>query len=178
MFFFSDWYAIERLLVVGVLAYFSLVVLLRISGKRTLASMNAFDFVVTVALGSTLATALLSKDVPLAEGLLAFALLLFLQYVVTSLSVRFPWVNKIVKSEPTLLFHRGEFLRQAMKKQRVTEDEIMAAIRQGGALNLMNVAAVALETDGSFSVIAEPSTGPGHSRTSLDTVGLDQPPVA
>ena len=52
--------------------------LLRVSGKRTLTRMNAFDLVVTVALGPTLATVLLTKSVALADGLAAFALLIFL----------------------------------------------------------------------------------------------------
>ena len=73
--YFNGWESLLRTLVVGVLAYVSLVVFLRISGKRTLSKMNAFDLIVTVALGSTLATVLLSKDVALAEGALAFALL-------------------------------------------------------------------------------------------------------
>ena len=69
--FFSTWAALGRVLVIGPLAYVALVLLLRISGKRTLTKLNAFDLVVTVALGSTLATVLLSKSVSLAEGVLA-----------------------------------------------------------------------------------------------------------
>ncbi len=68
MFFFDSWSAMGRTVVVGVLAYLALVLLLRVSGKRTLSKMNAFDLVVTVALGSTLATVLLSTSVALARG--------------------------------------------------------------------------------------------------------------
>lgn len=78
----------SRVLLVGVAAYAGLV-LLRVSGKRTLTKMNAFDLVVTVALGSTLATVQLTKSVALADGLAAFALLIFLQYGLMWLSVRF-----------------------------------------------------------------------------------------
>jgi uncharacterized membrane protein YcaP (DUF421 family) len=67
--------------------------------------MNAFDLVVTVALGSTLATVILSKDVALAEGLLA--LLFALQWVVAWGSTRSQWVSELVKSEPQILYHRG-----------------------------------------------------------------------
>ncbi len=73
-------YGLLRILIVGPLAYILLIVILRTSGKRTLSKLNAFDFVVTVALGSTLATVLLSKDVPLIEGVLAFAVLAILQF--------------------------------------------------------------------------------------------------
>jgi len=152
-FLFDDWRGLWRTLLVGVLAYIALVTLLRISGKRTLAKMNAFDFIVTVALGSTLATVLLSKDVALAEGVLAFMLLIALQFSVAWLSVRSPWVEALVKSEPTLLLYRGQFLRPAMKRERVSKAEIEAAVREQGVADPAAVAAVVLETDGTFSVI-------------------------
>ena len=80
---FDEWSNLLRTLIIGVPAYIALVFSLRISGKRTLSKMNAFDLVVTVALGSTLATVLLSKDVTLAQGVLAFGLLIGLQFAVT-----------------------------------------------------------------------------------------------
>lgn len=79
--FFDSWESILRTLIISVLAYGSLVVILRISGKRTLSKMNAYDLIVTVALGSTLATVLLNKDVALADGVLTFILLISLQYL-------------------------------------------------------------------------------------------------
>ena len=75
--FFHNWEEIVRILVVGPLAYAALILMLRVSGKRTLSKMNAFDLVVSVALGSLLATILLSKDVSLAEGIAAFSMLIF-----------------------------------------------------------------------------------------------------
>jgi uncharacterized membrane protein YcaP (DUF421 family) len=84
--FFNDAFNLLRVVIVGTLAYLSLV--LSVSGKRTLSKMNAFDLVVTVAIGSTLAMVLLSKDVTLADGVVAFTLLIGLQYVITWLSVR------------------------------------------------------------------------------------------
>src|SRR5690606_29068465 len=111
-------------------AYAGLVILLRTSGKRTLSKMNAFDLIVTVALGSILATILLSKDVALAEGMTAFGLLIALQFVVTWSSVRFGWVRRLVTGEPTLLLHAGSMLPQAMRRSRVTEDEVRAAVRE------------------------------------------------
>lgn len=151
---FDDWFGLIRIVLIGVPAYVALVLMLRVSGKRTLSKMNAFDFVVTVALGSTLATVLLSKNVALAEGVLAFALLIALQFVITWLSVRSKIVDRLVKSEPTLLWHHGEFLRGTMKSARVTESEILTAARSQGQAAMENVAAVVLETDGTFSVIA------------------------
>ncbi len=152
--FFEDWNGVVRVLVVGVCAYLSLLVLLRGAGKRTLAKLNAFDFVVTVALGSTLATVLLSSDVPLVNGVVAMAVLVAMQFLVAWLSVRSRTVERLVKSEPTLVFRHG-FLHTPMRRMRVTEDEIGQAARAAGKAGLDEVAAVVLETDGSLSVLAQ-----------------------
>lgn len=85
--FFDDLHGLLRVAVVSPLAYAAMVFVLRIAGKRSLAKLNAFDLIVTVALGSTLATVLLSEDVALAEGVLAFAALATLQWLVSRLSI-------------------------------------------------------------------------------------------
>jgi uncharacterized membrane protein YcaP (DUF421 family) len=107
---FDSGAGLRRVLLVGTLAYVALVFLLRISGKRTLTKLNAFDLVVTVALGSTLAT-VLSNSVALVEGVLALGLLIFLQYAIAWLSVRSPGFQRLIKAEPTLLLHLGRFPR-------------------------------------------------------------------
>lgn len=161
--FFNSWTDLGRVLGVGVLAYGGLVLLLRVSGKRTLSKMNAFDLIVTVALGSTLATVLLSKEVALAEGMLAFALLISLQFAITWLSVRSTRISGLVKAQPALLLHRGEFLRSAMKWERVTEEEIRAALRAQGITMVSDAEAVVLETDGTFTILTQAARGPGSS---------------
>ena len=106
--FFDSGSALIRTLVIGSLAYVALVILLRISGKRVLSKWNAFDFVVTVAFGSILATALLSKDTTLAQGVLAIGLLVGLQWGITFLSVRLINVERLVKAQPRLLLFQGQ----------------------------------------------------------------------
>lgn len=153
--FIDGWYPIVRVLIVGTLAYAGLVAVLRVSGKRTLSKMNAFDLIVTVALGSTLATILLSSRVSLVTGLVALGLLAALQYLVAWASVRSATVRHLIKAEPRLLFHDGSYLHAAMRAERVTEEEIMQAMRNMGASSLEDVAAVVLETDGTLSVIEQ-----------------------
>jgi uncharacterized membrane protein YcaP (DUF421 family) len=153
--FFDNWQALARTVIIGVSAYIALLILLRISGKRTLSKMNAFDFVITIALGSTLATTLLSKDTALAEGVLALALLVFLQYVVSWLSVRSKFISGLVKAEPKLLYLRGDYLRSAMKKERVNDEEILQAMRNQGIGDTQDAEAVILETDGTLNIIKQ-----------------------
>lgn len=152
--FFNSWAGLARIVVVGTLAYVGLVLVLRVSGKRTLSKMNAFDLVVTVALGSTLATIILSKDVALAEGILAFIILVSLQFIVTWSSVRSRTISQLVKSDPTLLFYRGTFLHGQMRRMRVVEDEIIAAVREQGIASMEGVEAVILETDGTIAAVS------------------------
>ena len=165
--FFDDWFGLLRVLVVGTLAYAALVGILRVTGKRTLAKMNAFDLVVTVALGSTLATVLLSEDVALAEGILAFSLLAGLQLSVAWTSVRSERFRELIKSEPRLLVSKGQILRSAMRDERLTEGEILSALRSEGYAGREEIEAVVLETDGSFSVIGTPKEGRGAALEKL-----------
>ena len=151
--FFQSWHDIWRVLVVGVCSYVGLILFLRLSGKRTLSKMNAFDLVVTVALGSTLATILLSREVSLLEGLTAFAILIFMQFGVAWLQLHVPAFHKIVKSEPRLLYYRGRWMENAMRGERVVRNEILQAIRSAGNASLESIEAVVLETDGTFAVV-------------------------
>ena len=150
---FDGWDPILRILVVGSAAYAALVLVLRASGKRTLSKLNAFDLVVTVAIGSTFSSILTSKGLALAEGVAALALLVGLQFVVTFLSVRSAGFDRLVKAEPTLLMRDGEPLLGVMRRERVTQDELRAAVRNSGGRDLQDAAVVILESDGSLNAI-------------------------
>ncbi|MBS3850124.1 DUF421 domain-containing protein [Devosia sp. BSSL-BM10] len=150
--FFQDMQDIVRTLIVGTLAYIVLVLFLRISGKRTLAKLNAFDLVVTVALGSTLSAILLQESISLAEGAVALALLIFAQFLVTFFSVRSSRFAQIVRSEPTLLAKDGRFCQSALTSQRVTRDEALSVVRAQGGRDIADVQFLVLESDGSISV--------------------------
>jgi len=150
--FFQNWQGIVRTVIVGLLAYATLVAFLRISGKRTLAKLNAFDLVVTVALGSTLSAILLQESVALAEGATALALLILAQFAVTYLSVRSPAFAGAVRSEPALLARDGAFCEAAMRRERITKPEALSAVRSSGGRGIENVESLILESDGSISV--------------------------
>ena len=91
MTFFDSWTSLGQTALHALMAYAALILFLRTSGKRTLAKLNAFDLVVTVALGSTLASIVTSDRLPLANGVLALAMLIALQYVVAWATLRAAW---------------------------------------------------------------------------------------
>jgi uncharacterized membrane protein YcaP (DUF421 family) len=173
--FFDSWPVLGRTLIVAVLGYLVLVLFLRISGKRTLSKWNAFDFIVTIALGSTLASLLTSKNVTLAQGALALALLIGFQFAITWLSVRFGWLRRLVKAEPTLLLRDGCILHEVLRDQRVAESEIRAAVRAKGIGALEDVRAVVLETDGTFSVIRNIETDKCSALADVPGIGSSKP---
>lgn len=145
--------AVGRTLLVGLLAYGALVGMLRVSGKRTLSQLNAFDLIVTVALGSILATILLSNDTSLVQGLVAFAVLAGSQFAITWGSRRSERLARAVKSEPAALLYRGRMLRDQMARERVLETELLAVLRANGFGDPSEVDLVVLETSGRFSVV-------------------------
>lgn len=167
--FFSDSSSLLRILIVGTLAYALVVLVLRVSGKRSLSKMNSFDFIVTVALGSVLGSILTSPDIALLDGILAFSLLVFLQFLTSWLAFRSDWFSSLIKATPTLLYYRGHFDELAMRKERVPKKEILQAVRSSGYQSLEEVAAVILETDGTFSVLSQSSNSEG-TETSLQNV--------
>lgn len=164
---FDSWSDLARVLAVGASAYVTLVVVLRVAGKRTLAKLNAFDLIVTVALGSTLATILLSADVSWSEGAVALALLAGLQVVVAATVAHWPRTRLAVTSRPTLVFADGRPLSDVLVEQRVSMADIRQAVRSSGSGDLSGVAAVVLETDGSLSVISSAKIG---DRSALEEV--------
>ena len=157
--FFDSADGLVRVLVFGVAAYAALVVLLRTSGKRTLAKLNAFDLVVTVALGSTLATVLLSPDVALAEGVLGLFTLVAAQFTVAWSAARWPRVARAVKAEPAVLVWQGAVIESELRRHRVAPEEVRQALRQRGIGSLDAVAALVLETDGTLSVLTDIGAG-------------------
>ena len=142
-------------IILGSIAYLAIIFILRLSGKRTLSKWNSFDFVVTIAFGSILSSILLSTKDSFGVGILGFALLVFFQYLLTWISTRSSVIQKLVKSEPTLLLYKGKFQYDALKKERVTQGEVLAALRTNGIGAIEDADAVVLETDGSFSVITD-----------------------
>lgn len=173
---FGDWGAVGRIVVIGTLGYLALIALLRVSGKRTLSKMNAFDFVITITLGSTYATLLISDTVPLVEGVVALALLVGLQWLVSTIYVRSEWFESVVKGRPQILYWRGDYLEDVLRRERITREEIQAAMRASDVSDHERAVAV-LETQGDLTVMTIDETDSPHAMervkgdTSIDGSG-------
>jgi uncharacterized membrane protein YcaP (DUF421 family) len=156
---FSGWGELLRMGVAGLGGYVTLLLLLRATGKRSLTKLTAFDFISTVALGSMVATTILSNNVPLDKAILGFVLLFGVQKLVLWLSTKSHRFRELVTAHPTLVFCRGEMLQEVMEQHQLTETEVLAAIRNHGHHSLEGIEFVIMEQDGSFSVIPRSATG-------------------
>ena len=116
--------------------------------------MNAFDFTVSVALGSILSSVVLNKQISLSEGLTALALLIGMQFLLSQLSLRKPWFREMLTSDPQLLCYKGVYIRSAMKKARINREDIYQAARNQGIQTMDEVSFVVLESNGKLSIIS------------------------
>jgi uncharacterized membrane protein YcaP (DUF421 family) len=160
---FDSSFEVFRVAVTGAVIYIVLIVVLRLSGKRTLAKLNAFDLVVTVALGSTLATVLTSADVSWSESITAIVMLVVAQFLVAWGSTRWRAVRQVAKSAPATLLRDGCVDHAALDANRITISEVEQAVRMAGYGSLDRIAAVVLETDGTFSIVSVDRAGDGSA---------------
>ncbi|MCD7058738.1 DUF421 domain-containing protein [Pelagibacterium xiamenense] len=150
---FDDWASLEQIVIKAVVGFASLVALLRIAGKRSIAKLNAFDLVLVFTVGSILATTILNTQTTISEGLLALGMLVGLQWLTAWLATRSAAFRGLIKSEPTLLVYEGKLLRANMRRERVADIEVQAALRQQGVHDISQVKAVVLETEGDITVL-------------------------
>jgi len=164
-----------RVLISAPIMYLTIVLAIRLSGKRATSQMNNFDWIVTVAIGSLVGSGIVLKGVTVIESVAAIVMLLILQWILTKTVLHSKWLSKIVKAKPVVLLDRGVFLEEAMRRERVTKREVMSAIRQNGLVDPDQVQWVILETNASFSVIAK-GANQDHIRALEDVDGIDAVP--
>jgi uncharacterized membrane protein YcaP (DUF421 family) len=150
---------IIRIIIVGISAYLAIVLILRVSGKRTLASMSAFDFVIAVAVGAVFGRTLTTKNLSISEALTAFILLAVLQFIFAYFEGKSKVFKNIFNTSPTLLFYNGKFIQKNLRKERLDESKVISAARKKGFGSMDDVAAVILEIDAQLSVIGKSNEG-------------------
>jgi uncharacterized membrane protein YcaP (DUF421 family) len=157
----SSWGEVGRVAAFTVIGYSAVLLGVRLAGKRSIAKKNASDFIVTVAIGSSVAAMILTETVSLVEGLAAVGTLVVLQFFVVTLSTRWNTPRRAIEGKPALMLYDGKLLAERMRHEEVNVSEVYQAIRNSGIGRIEDVLAVVLEVDGTFSVIRqgqEPAT--------------------
>ena len=140
-------------LVDAVLALLAVVLVVRVVGLRSFAKMSSFDFAVTVACGSILASVLIDPDRSFVHGALTIGALLGVQWLIAQGRQRSARVRALFDNEPLLLMRDGRMLEANMRVGRITESDLRAKLREANVLEMTSVRAVVLETTGDVSVL-------------------------
>jgi uncharacterized membrane protein YcaP (DUF421 family) len=167
---FRSWDAVLRVALSAVAVYVLVVAALRLIGARALAKMSAYDLIVSIALGSLIASVPLSTAISVADGATAIITFLVLQELTRYLQSRYRAAHHLVRERPHLVVWDGKFIEDRLERIDASADEVRAAIRQAGLMSVDDVQAVVLENDGAWSVMRR---GEASNLSALD--GLDIP---
>lgn len=158
----ASWSTLGWTVVNAVLVYVAVIVYTRVAGLRSFAKMSSFDFAMTVAIGSVIATTVASASVSAVQGIVAIGALYVLQIGVAIWRSRTQG-SSAVDNTPLLLMAGDRVLHDNLRRGRVTPEELRAKLRESNVLHYGQVRAVVLETTGDVSVL----------HTSDDDVPLD-----
>ena len=130
------------------------ILLVRVNGLRSFSKMTNFDFVMTVAVGSTLSwSGTSSRWSEFGQALVVLATLFLVQFSIAWIRKRSKPVERLLQNEPVLLMRGGEFIEPALRSSRVAKSDIYAKLREANVLEMKSVRAVVLETTGDISVL-------------------------
>lgn len=144
---------IVRIIGSATLVYIIIIIYIRLMGKRSMSQLNNFDWIVTVSIGSILASTVILEDVTVPEGALSVLILMILQFAATKFMYYSEHFREVVKATPQLLLFEGELIEENMRKERILKPEVYAAIRRNGYKSVKQIYAVVLESNSEISVI-------------------------
>lgn len=156
----TTWHAVAMSLVRALGIYAAVIVYTRLAGLRSFSKMSSFDFTMTVAVGSLVASTILSNDPPLFLAAVALAWIYALQLAVARLRIRSATVRNLVDNQPVLLMENGRMLEDNMRASEITRADLFAKLREANVLRLEQARAVVLETTGDISVLHAPDDDP------------------
>lgn len=161
--FWDGWEPVVHSAVMVICGFLALVLILRVSGPRTMAKMTPLDFIVAVTIGSAFGRTLTATTVPVAQTVVVLVLLVGANWLFAALRARSSRVRTLLDNPPILLYYRGEMQTRAMRSHRLLEEDVHTAARQAGKGSLAGVAAVILQQDGTLGVIGDDDLGDGSS---------------
>ena len=158
MLFFDSIDKLGRIVVTAVMVYVLIVIITKVSGKRSTSQLNNFDWIVTVMIGSLGASTILLKDIPFIEGASSIVALYVMQFLVTKYASISPEFSSFILSEPRIVFYQGQFLPDAMRAERLTRQEIECAMRSEGVNSFDDIEAIVFESDAKLTIIPRPAS--------------------
>ena len=137
----------------SIILYVTVLISLRVMGKGEIAEMNCFDLVITLLIAEVASTPMENNDIPLLYGIASLIGLVFIQTVISVISLKFRSISRFVSGKPSILINKGKIDYKILKKEKITIDELLEQLRIQGYFNIKYVQYALLETDGNLSVV-------------------------
>lgn len=137
----------------SIILYIAVLISLRIMGKGEIAEMNCFDLVITLLIAEVASTPMENNDIPMLYGIAALTGLVFMQTLISILGLKSKLIGRIVSGKPSILINKGKIDYNALKKEKITINELLEQLRVQGYFNIRYVQYAILETDGNLSVV-------------------------
>ena len=151
----------------SVAVYLFLLLAFRFTGKRQVGQLTPFDLVLLLIISNVVQNAVIGNDNSLGGGLIGAVTILALNYAVVEVAYRFKRARRLLEAQPTLLIHNGRVLHENLRRERVTLDELMAALRKHGVVEPARARFAVLEESGEISVVAREADS-AHPHTEGD----------
>jgi uncharacterized membrane protein YcaP (DUF421 family) len=136
------------------LVYLFLLLVLRLTGKRTLAQITTFDFVLLLIISEATQQALIGEDNSMINGAIVVSTLIGLNILMSLLKQRSSFIDRLLDDIPLVIVVDGKPLKDRMDKSRVDEDDVLDAARETHGLEHMKqIRHAILERDGKISII-------------------------
>ena len=158
--FVPDISIVEKILR-SVVVYLFLLVAFRLTGKRQVGQLTPFDLVLLLLISNVVQNAVIGNDNSLGGGLLGAATILLLNLLVVEITYRSKRLRRLLEATPTILVHNGKVLHQNLARERVTMEDLLAALRRNGVADISQVRVAMLEENGGISVIPHTGDPPG-----------------
>ncbi|MFX0550115.1 DUF421 domain-containing protein [Hathewaya histolytica] len=136
----------------SIISVLVLFILTRLMGKKQIAQLNFFDYVVGISIGSISANFAVDENISYIHGLIAILTYGLIPIIVSYISVRSLWARKIVEGTPTILIQNGKILEDNLKKSKVTLNDVLEECRLNGIFDISTVEFAILETSGKVSI--------------------------
>lgn len=141
----------------AIAAFLIILVFTRVLGKRELSSMQPFDLIVLVIIGDLVQQGVTQNDMSVTGVLIVLATLGTIQVLVSYLSYRFRGLRTVLDGKPLLVVEHGKLIKANLKRERLTDDDLLEQARQNGIDSLEQVKWAILETNGQISFIKKQS---------------------
>src|SRR5450432_2293355 len=143
----------------GMIIYFFLIILLRLTGKRQIGQMAPFDLVLLLVLSNAVQNAMNGGDNSVIGGIISAITLVGMNWMVGYLTYKNKSIEALVEGRPEVLIHNGKLFTEALSREKLTHHEMMTALREAGCSCVEDVHAAILENDGAISVIPKKNAG-------------------